>query len=181
MRSVAAVLPPTSIPCLGMWRRIVVVGTVPLALLAACGGEPESASERPTSRATTTAPATTTTTPVDDPASDARMLSMLLGPVSPRCPQGTPRTNTTCGELLASSKKLVDVVDVALDSMPTTGAYAGVNEAVSSFNDAYSTLESTACYTPNPVGGVDDAFCQTLADLVSLSWLNLQSNIDQLD
>lgn len=159
-----------------MWRRIVVVSTVPLALLAACDGEPESAPERRTTTTTTT----TTTTPVDDPASDARTLSALLGPVSPRCPQGTPRTNTTCGELLSSAKELVDLVDVALDSMPTTGAYAGVNEAVSSFNDAYSTLESTACYTPNPAGGVDDAFCQTLADLVSLSWLNLQSNVDQL-
>jgi hypothetical protein len=64
--------------------------------------------------------------------------------------------------------------------MPTTGAYVGVNEAVSSFENAYSALTSSACYTANPVSGVDDAFCQTLADLVSLSWLNLQSNIDQL-
>jgi hypothetical protein len=159
-----------------MWRRIVVVCAVPLALLTACGGEPESAPQRPASRTTTT----TTTTLVDNPASDAQMLSALLGPVSPRCPQGTTRTSTACGEVLSSAKKLVDIVDVALDSMPTTGAYAGVNEAVSSFNDAYSTLESTACYTPDPVGGVDDAFCQTLSDLVSLAWLNLQSNIDQL-
>ncbi len=108
------------------------------------------------------------------------MLSTLLGPVSPRCPHGTPRTNTTCGELLASAKKLVDLVDTALDSMPTTGAYTTVNEAVTSFNDAYRAIESTACYTPNPARGVDDAFCQTLADLVSVSWLNLQSTISQL-
>ncbi|MGC7102125.1 hypothetical protein ACPZ19_46280 [Amycolatopsis lurida] len=30
----------------------------------------------------------------------------------------TSRTNTTCGELLSNSKKLVDLVDVALDAMP---------------------------------------------------------------
>jgi hypothetical protein len=161
-----------------MWRRIVVVCVVLLAL-AACAGDPVPEQRNRQATITTTTTPTTTSTP-DSPADDADLMRMLLGGTSPRCPTGTPMTNTTCGELMASSKKLVDFVDVALDSMPADGPYVAVNEAVTSFNDAYSTLESTGCYTATPVGGVDESFCQTLADLVALSWLNLQSTIDQL-
>ncbi len=158
-------------------RRLTAV-VVPLVLLAACAaGNGAATPERPTSRTTTP---TTTTTTATTPADHANLLSTLLGPVSPSCPQGTPRTNTTCGELMSGSKKLVDLAAAALKSMPTAGPYAGVHDAVTSFNDAYSTLASTGCYTSNPVGGVDDGFCHTLAILVSLSWLNLHSTIDQL-
>jgi hypothetical protein len=154
-----------------MWRRTVVICLLPFAL-AACAADPAPAPKEPTP--------TTTTTTTETPISDADLLHTLLGQGSPRCPAGTASTNTTCGELMSSSKKLVDLVDVALDSMPTTGPYTAVNEAVSSFTEAYTTLESTKCYTPAPVSGIDDSFCQTLADLVALSWLNLQSTIDQL-
>ncbi|MFC4856943.1 hypothetical protein [Actinophytocola glycyrrhizae] len=160
-----------------MWRRIVVVCVVPLALVG-CGGDPVPEQRRTQATATTTT--TAASSAPDSPADDADLMRMLLGGTSPRCPTGTPMNNTTCGELMASAKKLVDLVDVALDGMPANGPYVAVNEAVTSFNDAYSTLESTGCYTAAPVGGVDESFCQTLADLVALSWLNLQSTIDQL-
>jgi hypothetical protein len=164
-----------------MWRRLLVTLCVlPTVALASCAGDADESSA-PSSR-TSTSTATTTTTPQHDPASDEKTLTLLLGPgMPPRCSPDTPRTDTRCGDLLSAAANLVGIVKAALEGMPKSPGYVKIAEAVSSFEKAYGTLKSLGCYTPQPAGGVDDAFCRQFADLVTLSWLNLSATIDQLD
>jgi hypothetical protein len=159
-------------------RVILAVCVLSVALLSSCtqgatGSAPTVG--HPTSSKPTTKPA-----PTHDPASDANLLTLLLGPTTPRCPEGTTRTEVTCGSLLATSAALVGGVAAALTDMPKTPAYDSVTQAASSFQTTYNTITTLGCYTPQPSSQATDKFCQQLADLASVSWLGMESAINQL-
>jgi hypothetical protein len=68
------------------------------------------------------------------------LLTLLLGPTTPRC----------------------------------------VTQAASTFQKTYNTITTLGCYTPRPSSQATDKFCQQLADLTSVSWLGMESAINQL-
>jgi hypothetical protein len=156
---------------------ILAVCVLSVTLLSSCtqGASSSPGVGRPTSSKPTTKPA-----PTHDPASDANLLTLLLGPTTPRCPPGTARTEVTCGSLLATSAALVGGVAAALTDMPKTPAYDSVAQAASSFQKTYTTITTLGCYTPQPNSQATDQFCQQLADLASVSWLGMESAINQL-
>jgi hypothetical protein len=157
-------------------RVILAVCVLSVALLSSCTqgtAAPAPSVGHPTS-------SRPTTKPTHDPASDANLLTLLLGPTTPRCPEGTARTEVTCGSLLATSAALVGGVAAALTDMPKTPAYDSVGQAASSFQKTYDTIKTLGCYTPQPSSQATDQFCQQLADLASVSWLGMESAINQL-
>jgi hypothetical protein len=157
-------------------RVILAVCVLSVALLSSCTqgtAAPAPSVGHPTS-------SRPTTKPTHDPASDANLLTLLLGPTTPRCPEGTARTEVTCGSLLATSAALVGGVAAALTDMPKTRAYDSVGQAASSFQKTYNTITTLGCYTPQPNSQATDQFCQQLADLASVSWLGMESAINQL-
>jgi hypothetical protein len=154
---------------------ILAVCVLSVALLSSCT---QGASSSPSvGHRTSSKP---TTTPTHDPASDADLLTLLLGPTTPRCPEGTARTEVTCGSLLASSAALAGGVVAALADMPKTPTYDSVAQAASSFQKTYDTITALGCYTPQPNSQATDKFCQQLADLASVSWLGMEAAINQL-
>lgn len=139
-----------------MWRRVILVACVlSVALLPSCaeGANGSGAASSPSVEHQASSKPTTTPAPtrMNDPASDASLLSGLLGATMPRCPKWTPRTNVTCGQLLAISAELVGYVGVALGDMPKTAEYEYASQAVSTFQTTYDTIKSPAVTHPSRV------------------------------